>query len=296
MMQLSLPYQPPFDWDGLLDYYRRHQVSRVEMIEGEMYSRVFKLGETNATGFFRVRPHSNKPELLLEMTISDTRQLLRVVQRVRHMFDLDSDPVLIANAFTQSKFLASLQGRYPGARLARGFDPFETAVATILGQVISVTHTSRLMTQLVERYGEEIQHPILGERVRVFPRAHILAESDLYGLSITRQKRSTIREFSSHIAKGTIQLEPAQNAEDFKDAVQTIKGIGAWSAEYMALRALGDTDAFPAMDLILHRFMKANPDVDPDTVKPWRGYLAVFLWNECTDAPNEERKHRHAVL
>jgi AraC family transcriptional regulator of adaptative response / DNA-3-methyladenine glycosylase II len=95
-------------------------------------------------------------------------------------------------------------------------------------------------------------------------------------------RRATIREFCSQIAKGAIHLESAQGPESFKEAVQAIKGIGAWSAEYMALRALGDTDAFPATDLVLRRFMKAYPGFDPDIVRPWRGYLAVYLWKEYT--------------
>jgi AraC family transcriptional regulator of adaptative response / DNA-3-methyladenine glycosylase II len=300
MIKLSLPYRPPLDWDGLLDYYRRHRVAGVETIEAGTYSRVFKLGEPNANanaiGFFRVRPHANKPELLLEMTISDTRHLLRAVQRVRHMFDLDSDPVLIANAFAQSKLLASLQQKLPGVRLARGFDAFETAVATILGQHVSVKHGSCLMSQLVETYGGEIDHPVSGERFRVFPTPSRLAESDLRELQTTTLRRATIREFSSHIAKGAIHLERAQNQEDFKAAVQTVKGIGAWSAEYMALRALGDTDAFPATDLVLKRFAKAHPDFDPDIVRPWRGYVAVYLWTAYVDVYSKERKNRHAVL
>jgi len=296
MIRLSLTYRPPFDWDSLLDYYRRHQLSGLETIEEDRYSRVFRLAEMGTAGFFRIGPQGNKPELLLEMTISDTRQLLRAVQRVRHMFDLDSDPLLIANAFAQSKFLTSLQGKYPGARLARGFDPFETSIATILGQVISVTQTSRLMGQLVAQYGEEIQHPVSGERIRIFPTPRTLAGLDLRALNITAQKRATVGEFSSQVANGTIQLERAQNQEDFKAAVRAVKGIGIWSAEYMALRALGDTDAFPATDLILHRVLKAKPEVDPDAVSPWRAYLATCLWNEYAHAPNQERKKRYAVL
>jgi len=296
MIRLSLTYRPPFDWDSLLDYYRRHQLSGLETIEEDRYSRVFRLAEMGTAGFFRIGPQGNKPELLLEMTISDTRQLLRAVQRVRHMFDLDSDPLLIANAFAQSKFLTSLQGKYPGARLARGFDPFETSIATILGQVISVTQTSRLMGQLVAQYGEEIQHPVSDERMRIFPTPRTLAGLDLRALNITAQKRATVREFSSQVANGTIQLERAQNQEDFKAAVRAVKGIGIWSAEYMALRALGDTDAFPATDLILHRVLKAKPEVDPDAVRPWRAYLATCLWNEYAHAPNQERKKRYAVL
>jgi len=89
MIHLSLPYRPPFDWDRVLDYYRRHRIAGLETVESGAYSRLFTLRETGTTGFFRIRAHGRKPELLLDMTISDTRHLLRAVQRVRRMFDLD---------------------------------------------------------------------------------------------------------------------------------------------------------------------------------------------------------------
>lgn len=152
------------------------------------------------------------------------------------------------------------------------------------------------MSRLAAHYGEEIRHPVSGEQVRVFPRPGILAESDLRSLAITDQKRSTIREFSARVAEGTIRLEPAQDPEEFKRTVRTVKGIGAWSAEYMALRALGDTDAFPATDLIIRRFLKVNPQFDSGAVRPWRSYAAVGLWNEQARAPVKERKKGHAAV
>jgi AraC family transcriptional regulator of adaptative response / DNA-3-methyladenine glycosylase II len=109
MIQLSLPYRPPFDWDRVLEYYRRHQVAGLESIENNTYMRVFRLRETDVTGFFRARVPGHKPELLLELTISDTRHLLRTVQRVRHMFDLDLDPAPIAQTFARSTTLGPLQ-------------------------------------------------------------------------------------------------------------------------------------------------------------------------------------------
>ena len=296
MIRLSLPYRPPFNWNQVLDYYERHRIAGLETIERDTYSRVFTLGGTGTTGFFRARPHGHKPELLLEMTISDNRYLLRTVQRVRQMFDLDSDAALIAQTFARSPFLSSLQTKNAGARLARGFDPFETAIGTILGQVISVTQAARLMGQLVTAYGDEILHPVSGKPVRLFPSPQTLAESDLQRVNITRQKRAALREFASRVAQGTLDLERAQDPEEFKMAVQTVKGIGAWSAEYMALRSLGDTDAFPATDLVLRRFLKANPTFDPNAARPWRGYAAVYLWNEHAHVVHQEGKSRHAVL
>jgi len=295
MIRLGLAYRPPFDWRSLLDYYRRHHVAGIEAIEGDAYSRVFTVDGVETTGYFRIRPDGRNPELALEICLSDTRCLLRVVQRIRHMFDLDSDPAVIGKVFAQAGILSTFRRRHPGARLARGFDPFETAIATILGQVISVAHTARLMNQLAATYGEEVRHPVSGDRIRLFPKPHILAKSDLHAVAITGLKRAAIREFSARVAGGMIRFDPAQDPDDFKRAVRMVKGIGAWSAEYMALRALGDADAFPSADLILNRFIKAHPRFNVETVRPWRSYAAVCLWNEQATAIREEEANHAAV-
>ena len=296
MIQLSLPYRPPFDWPAVLDYYRRHRIAGLETIETGAYARLFTLRSTNTTGFFRARAHDHKPELLLEMTISDSRYLLRAVERVRQMFDLDSHPGRIAQAFAGSPFLRSLHAKSPGARVVQGFDPFETAIGTILGQVVSVAQAAGLMGELVAAYGEETLHPLSGHPVRLFPSPRTLAQSDLRQLHVTRQKRAAIREFASRVADGTIELDRVDDLDAFKLAVQRVNGIGPWSAEYIALRALGDTDAFPASDLVIRRFLEGNPRFDPDTARPWRSYLCVHLWNEYRQLPRLERKSRNAVL
>jgi AraC family transcriptional regulator of adaptative response / DNA-3-methyladenine glycosylase II len=296
MVRLLLSFRPPFDWPNLMGYYQRHQIAGVEAVEGGVYSRVFQLRDSETTGYFQVRLHPRKPALLLEMTISDTRQLLNVVQRVRNMFDVDADPTLVAQAFAQSPVLKRLQAGCPGARLARGFDPFETAISAILGQVISVSHASRLTSQLVATYGKEIRHPLSGQPVRIFPGPDILARSDLQGLKITGRKRAAIREFSARVAAGALEIDPAGDLHDFRVIVRTIPGVGAWTAEYIALRAFGDSDAFPATDLVLQRFTKANPEADLELMRPWRGYVAVCLWNNYAHPSLEQPRRNHAVV
>lgn len=294
LIRLSLAFRPPYDWDGVLDYYRRHRIAGIEALEEDAYSRVFLLRESATTGFFRVRPHRLKPELLLDVVISDTRQLTRVVQRVRRMFDVDADPRAIGQAFFRSPALMSLHQQNPGARLAGGFDPFETAIGTILGQVISVGQASRLMSDLVSGYGDEIAHPVSGERIRVFPGPRTLAESDLGLLKTTARKREAIRQFSRRVHEGALDFDRMEPAETFKNALRTIPGLGAWTVEYILLRALGDSDAFPADDLVLNRFRQANPDVEPDDVRPWRGYLALLIWHAYARVSHEEGHHNYA--
>lgn len=280
MVRLLLAYRPPFDWQNLLGYYQRHRIAGMEAIESGGYSRIFHLRESNTTGYFRARPHPRKPALQLEMTISDARHLLNVVRRIRNMFDLDADPLLIANAFAQATVCKQLHAECPGIRLARGFDPFETAIGAILGQVISVSHASHLTSQLIAAYGPEIRHPLSGKPIRMFPGPQVLAGCDLQALKITARKRAAIREFSARIVAGDVKIEPAADLQDFRHTVQTIPGVGPWTAEYIALRALGDTDAFPSTDLAVQRFIRANPQADLDVMRPWRGYMAVSVWDK----------------
>src|SRR5690606_25157846 len=126
-LTITLSYRPPLDWASTLDYYRRHRLVGLETVEGDALSRVFKIGD--ATGWLRVRPVAGKAALALELALADKRHLLGVVRRVRRMLDLDSDPLLVAEAFARCPKLAAAMARHPGLRLARGFDPFETAVA-----------------------------------------------------------------------------------------------------------------------------------------------------------------------
>jgi AraC family transcriptional regulator, regulatory protein of adaptative response / DNA-3-methyladenine glycosylase II len=296
MVRLLLSFRPPFDWPNLMGYYQRHQIVGVEAVEGGVYSRVFHLRDSGTTGYFRARLHPRKPALMLEMMISDTRQLLNVLQRVKNMFDVDADPTLVAEAFTRSPVFKRLYAQCPGARLARGFDPFETAIGAILGQVISVSQATRLTSQLVATYGTEIRHPLSGEPVRIFPSPHILARSDLRALKITGRKRAAIREFSARVAAGDLEIDPAGDLHDFRVSVRAIPGIGAWTAEYIALRAFGDSDAFPETDLVVQRFMKENPEADFNLIRPWRGYLAVCLWTQNAHASHERMRLNHAVV
>jgi AraC family transcriptional regulator of adaptative response / DNA-3-methyladenine glycosylase II len=194
------------------------------------------------------------------------------------MFDLDSDPMLIANSFAQNSLLSKLVDRFPGLRLPGGWDPFETAVCSILGQLVSAEQRCHLVGQLVRGYGEEIAHPISGEKTYLFPGADILAECGLAKVKTTMARKEAIREFSRRVQSGAILLSEAQDPVLFRRALLETKGIGNWSAEYISLRSIGDTDAFPRTDLILKRVLELHPDLDLAAVRPWRSYAAIYLW------------------
>jgi AraC family transcriptional regulator of adaptative response / DNA-3-methyladenine glycosylase II len=232
----------------------------------------------------------DEPQLKLRTTTADPSILDEVISRVRRMFDVDSDPILIANCFAQVPVLAKLCDRFPGLRLPRGWDPFETAICSILGQLVSAAQRTTLVGQIVRGYGDEITHPVSGEATRLFPRAEVLAKSDLSDVRTTAARREAVRDFSSRVLAGAISLSEAQDPTAFRKALLETKGLGPWSAEYISLRAIDDTDAFPKTDLILKRVLELHPDLDLERIRPWRSYAAIYLWKEFAQTLSRKKR------
>jgi len=277
-IELKLAYRPPYDWQSLIEFYRTHPLPGVERVAENSFERVFRLD--GKIGFLRVQPVAGKPQLKLTVIVDDPRLLFQVVNRVRRMFDLDSDPMLIAESFARTPLLAQLVDRFPGLRVPGSWDPFETAVCTILGQVVSADQRASLVAELVRNHGEAIVHPVTGEKAYLFPGPEVLVHADLRAIRTSDARRYAVRDFSRRVLRGAISLSEAQDPALFRKTLIEVDGLGAWSAEYISLRSIGDTDAFPRTDLILKRALALHPDLDVDSVKPWRAYAAVYLWKE----------------
>jgi AraC family transcriptional regulator of adaptative response / DNA-3-methyladenine glycosylase II len=294
-IELKLSFRPPYDWQSLIRFYQSHPIPGVEWVRGDCFERLFRIGST--IGLLGVQAMAGEPQLKLKILTGDPRILFEVVSRVRRMFDLDSDPILIANSFAQSSLLSKLYARFPGMRLPGGWDPFETAICSILGQLVSAEQRCALVGQLVRGYGEEIAHPISGERACLFPGADILAECDLHKVKTTLARKEAIREFSRRVLSGAILLSEAQDPLLFRKALLETKGIGPWSAEYISLRSIGDTDAFPRTDLILKRVLDLHPDFDLQAIKPWRSYAAIYFWKGfAAILSKRKRSNEHAIV
>ena len=140
--EINLAFRPPYDWQTIIRFYMSHPIPGVERVTGDSFERVFRV--QNTIGFLQVQAVVDEPRLKLRIAAPDPKIVVEVVRRVRKMFDLDSDPVLIANCFAQVPFLAKLCDRFPGLRLPRGWDPFETAICSILGQLVSAAQRTTL--------------------------------------------------------------------------------------------------------------------------------------------------------
>ena len=141
-------------------------------------------------------------------------------------------------------------------------------------------------------YGDAITHPVLGETTYLFPSPQVLAKSDLSEVRTTAARREAIRDFSRRVLAGAISLSEVQDPTAFRKALLASKGLGPWSAEYISLRALDDTDAFPKTDLILKRALELHPELDLELIRPWRSYAAIYLWKEFAQTLSKRKKEK----
>ena len=291
LFTIHIAYKPPFDWESLLQYYSNHQIPFIEEVKNSTYQRIFKIDST--VGHLYIKNDALHNRLELEIYSPDVKVVDVVVNRVRKMFDLDSDPLVIQKHFASSPFLSELWNEFPGLRIARGWDTYEIVVATILGQVISVKQATYLMGVLVQNYGEKVIHPLTQQKVFLFPAPEVLANTALQEVKITTQRKNAIIELSKQIITNSINFMEDQDINIFKKKLMEIKGIGNWSAEYICLRAIGDRDAFPANDLIIQRALQLNRDcLDASALKPWRGYLTIYLWRKYAELLSKQKKKK----
>jgi AraC family transcriptional regulator of adaptative response / DNA-3-methyladenine glycosylase II len=153
---------------------------------------------------------------------------------------------------------------------------------------VSVARGRGLVDDLVRLYGEPSGLEREGKPILLFPSPERLARADFAGLGTTGMRKRTLAAFSREVASGRLSLEPSQAVEDFEAKLLAIPGIGRWTADYMALRVLGHTDAFPATDLVLSRALETHSREAIARLSPWRGYAAVLLWGEFAGAPVKE--------
>lgn len=275
-LAIRLSYRPPFDFSGLLSFYENHRVGDLEWYEDGKMFRVVEFN--NKLGTVSISNDEKNCEVIVEVDFPDTSILHHLIPRIRNLFDLNSDPVLIANAIEKNPALKKILKKHPGLRMPTGWDPFEVAIGTILGQLVSVEFARTLMRDLIEIAGRETDLIANGKKIKLFPTSKEILKADLSKLKTTRVRKATLLAFCEAIENKELSLESTQDIETFMKKILSIKGIGPWTASYISLKALRDTDSFPATDLILARAVKIHPLKIINTMSPWRGYVAVLLW------------------
>ena len=277
---LKLAFRPPYDWNQVRTFFATRAVPGIERVDEAGYART--VGCDRGHAVVHVRPLQDEHALELRVRGAAPSALFHLSSTARRVFDLGADPARIALAFDNDPLLAPLVRRRPGLRIPGVWDPFECAVRAVLGQQVSVAAGRTLVARLVRRAGQPVSTGIDG-LTHLFPRPSAVASADLDGLGLTSARIGTLRALARAISDG-LDLNGA--ADDVIAGLTALPGIGAWTAQYVALRALGEPDAFPAADLVLRRVASASEtpltaralEARAEAWRPWRGYATLHLW------------------
>jgi AraC family transcriptional regulator of adaptative response / DNA-3-methyladenine glycosylase II len=277
-LTLRLRHRVPFDAAGLLAFLGARAVPGVEAWADETYRRVLAL--PHGTGVVALSPAAD--HVRCELRLADLRDLAAAVQRCRRLLDLDADPVAVAEALEADPLLAPLVRRDPGRRVPGAVDGAELAVRAVLGQQVSVAGARTLAGRLTNALGAPLATPE-GALTHAFPTAEAIAATDPAALPVTRSRARALVSLCGALAEGTLALHPGADRAATRERLSTLPGIGPWTTEYVAMRALGDPDAFPATDLGVRRALEqlgepADPAAVAQRWRPWRAYAVQHLW------------------
>ena len=285
-VEVRLRYRPPYDWPAMLAYLRGRAIDGVEQLDGERYVR--SVAHDGEVGTVEVEHVAERESLAVTIRFPCVRALPAIIARVRRVFDLGADVASIGAHLAKDRLLAPLVARRPGLRVPGGWDGFELAVRAVLGQQVTVEAGRRLAMQLVRACGAAVPAQRGGLAItRVFPSAAQVAAADLSVLGMPRARRQALGALAEAALAEPRLFEPLATVEDTVARLCAIRGIGEWTAHYIALRAAREPDAFPASDVGLLRGAAGRRGVRPSAAelaaraerwRPWRAYAAQHLW------------------
>lgn len=280
-LALRLPLRTPFTAGNLFGHLAATAVPGVEEHRGGAYRRTLRL--PIGTGIVALTPQVD--HVSCRLTLDDLRDLPTAIARCRRLLDLDADPVAVDEALAADRALAPLVAKAPGRRVARTVDEAELAVRAVLGQQVSTAAARTLAGRLVARHGAPVADPE-GGLTRTFPSPEDLAGTDPATLAVPAARRRCLGALVTALAEGHIELGPGTDWARARAGLRALPGVGEWTAEIVAMRALGDPDAFPATDLGVRRGARAlglapSPRAllaHAERWRPWRAYAVQHLW------------------
>ena len=288
-VELRLAVRAPFSARELLAFLAVRAVPGVEAVEGSTYRRTLRL------------PHGHGVvALLLEdaeldgrtgvvrcaLRVSDLRDVASAVERCRRLLDLDADPIAVDDQLGLEPLLAPLVTARPGLRVPGHVDGHELAVRAVLGQQVSVAGARTLAARLTQKYGEQVEG---GDGLtHLFPSAEVLAEVDPTEIAMPRSRGRALNALCAAVASGDVALDHSADRSDVRTAMLAVPGIGPWTADYIAMRALGDPDIFLPTDVGVRHALERKR-IDPRKAeemsqawRPWRSYAQMHLWTSLT--------------
>ncbi|HTH52464.1 MAG TPA: AlkA N-terminal domain-containing protein [Edaphobacter sp.] len=284
---LRVRYRPPYDWDAMLWFLEARAIPGVEVVEDGVYRRTVEIdGEI---GTIEIQHLPQRQSLGVTIYFPTVQALPAIVNRVRRLFDLGADIETIDEHLSRDERLAALIAQRPGLRAPGGWDGFELAVRAVLGQQVSVAAARKLAGQLVALHGrtlpkERIRHAGL---THTFPAAKRIASASAIGLGMPKTRLDTLKAVAQAVVENPNLFRASGTIEEAIARLRTIPGVGEWTAQYIALRAIREMDAFPGSDIGLLRGAEKVLGVsatvktllnEAEAWRPWRAYAAQHLW------------------
>ncbi|HTE40730.1 MAG TPA: AlkA N-terminal domain-containing protein [Steroidobacteraceae bacterium] len=279
---LKLGFRPPLAWLPLIQFMAGRSGLSTERVDGNRYIRTLRIG--SHSGWIAAEPVRHN---LLQINVAESLMpvLPELQARLRRLFDLDANPGVIDDYLATHATLRSRLARTPGLRVPGALCGFELALRAVLGQQITVKAATTIFGRFVDTFGSSVETPFEGIS-RIAPRASDVANATVQQLidrGLTQRRAQTVSVLARAAADGTLSLEPPAEFGVAREAMQEISGIGPWTAEYVAMRALRDPDAFPHSDLGLLNALQLDKPAKlaalAEKWRPWRSYAALHLWH-----------------
>ncbi len=279
-LAFDLAYRPPYDWDAMLAFLERRSIQGVDAVEGKSYLRTLRIESKGKSiaGWISVAPSRKRSALRVAVSASLASVLPVVLARVKHLFDLACRPDEIAAA------LGPIARARPGLRLPGAADGFEIAVRAILGQQVTVKAAATIACRFVDAFGDPIETPH-ASLTRTFPKPATiaaLAPARIAERGVIASRAGAIAALAKAMADGTLRLDPGAEVHATVAALEALPGVGPWTAQYIAMRALAWPDAFPHPDVAVLKAMR-EPNAKralaaAEQWRPWRAYAVMHLW------------------
>jgi len=269
----------------MLAFLEARAIEGVESVTEGTYRRTFFHG--GECGVVEIRHEPTRQNLAVTVRFPSVRALPQILTRVRRVFDVGADIETIGTHLARDPFLATLLAQRPGLRAPGAWDGFELAVRAVLGQQITVVAARRLAGQLVALCGKRLPAGTDDALTYCFPSADLVAAADLSQLGMPTARKTALRAIAEAALADSTLFQSLGSVEEGVARLRSIRGIGDWTAHYIALRALRETDAFPATDIGLLRGAADEAGSRPTSAqlleraekwRPWRAYAAQHLW------------------
>lgn len=289
-LSLRLPVRSPFAYEGLFGHLAASAVPGVEEVLDGAYRRTLRL--PHGAGIVALTPQPDHVQC--RVVLDDFRDLATAIARCRRLLDLDADPEAVVDALSADPHLSALIAKAPGQRIPRTVDEQELALRVVLGQQVSIKAARTHAGRIVSAYGQPVTDTN-GSLTHVFPAIEHLADLDPAHLAFPKSRQRSLNALIRAMAAGDVVLDAGCDWNRAREQLLALPGIGPWTAEVIAMRGLGDPDAFPVTDLGVQLAAKqVGLPADPRPLteystrwRPWRSYATQHLWTALDHAVNE---------